>query len=116
MATWPEISTSTLAARSFGGSTLLRRRLTRSVVALSCGPVLGTTVQMAAVAPDGLLGRGGDANATPGSAATAVVMACSDAGSVFFGSSATMTSGPLKPAPNPSTSRSYAFLVLVDLA
>ena len=72
----------------------------------SCGELLGTTCHTAAVGLVGSSVRAGLANTTPGVSCTAVVIACSSSADVPAGSSATSTSGPLKPGPKPSASRS----------
>ena len=71
------------------------------------GSVAGTVVGTVAgtrVGSSSSFGVGGDANATPSSAATASVTAPRSSRSVPSGSSAASMSGPLKPMPNPSTS------------
>jgi hypothetical protein len=71
---------------------------TRSVVSGVLGPLAGTTVNNA-VSPAGL-SRGGVTAATLSSARTVFVTASACA------ASATTSSGPLKPGPKPSASRS----------
>ena len=64
------------------------------------------TRHSAAVGASGLLSTGGLANWTPESAAMASVTPCRVAWEVPGGTSLTTMSGPLKPGPKPSASRS----------
>jgi len=102
----PVTSTSVPVASSAVGRTSSRSRFTSSVVASSCGPVVGTTFHSTAVGFSGSLGTGGVTTTTPGSAATASVTALRASRSPAPSTSATSRNGPLKPSPKPSTSRS----------
>ena len=106
MAVLPVTRTSTPAFDSSEGSTSLRRRLTSCVVSSACGPELGTTNHWTAVGFSGSFGTAGEANTTSSVLPRAVVMASRFAWSTSPSSSATRRSGPLKPAPKPSTMRS----------
>ena len=100
----PTLTSRPLSARN-AGTTSSRRRVTRSAVSSSCGAVVGNTWMIAADASG--LACGGDANATPG-----VSFSCADSCSSAVASaappgvSAASSSGPLKPGPKPSESRS----------
>jgi hypothetical protein len=61
---------------------------------------------IAAVGDSSSSSWGGDTNATPSSASMASVMPARASASKPSGSSAARMNGPLKPGPNPSTSRS----------
>ena len=104
MAVKLETTTSTPASSDTGSSTSPRRRPMSWAVASSCGPVVGMANQRAMSPSSDSTGPA--TNATPSADWTASVMGVSDAGSVPSGTSATRNSGPLKPGPNPSLSRS----------
>ena len=77
-----------------------------SVVTSSCGDVVGMTWMSAACGSLGSFGNAGDANFTPGSAAMASASFGSAAASAGSSMRTTAMSGPLKPGPKPSDSRS----------
>ena len=105
MAVAPPTWTWSCVLRVAAGSTSSRRRETRSVVAWSCGEVRGTTVSVAASRCGESRGR--ETKATPGSRATVRRTSASAAvESPSRGNEDASTSGPLKPGPKPSASRS----------
>ncbi len=98
----PPIDAFTPVAFSTGGTTLSRRVVSRSVVAWAWGFVAGKTA-IVAVSFAGLRFAGATA-ATFLVPAIDFVSVCSAALSPGLGSSATTSSGPLKPGPKPSDS------------
>ena len=103
-ATMPVTLMSAPVASSVAGITSSRRRCTSASVVSSCGPSVGATNHRTAVPSS--LGWGPRTVATAGSAATASLTAASAARSAPGSTSAMRNSGPLNPAPNPSTSSS----------
>ena len=93
------------------GMSVLRRRLTRSVVALSCGELNGNTCQ----------------DQVPGANSSPLVMKAMSVSSINLsrnalavsivrvGSVLTRISGPVPPAPNPRAIRSYALRAVLSL-
>ena len=91
--------------RSASGSVLSRSRSTSSDVRESCGDVLGITLITAASRPG--LSTAGATEATPAVSRAAFSTRASRArSSPPCGSSTASWSGPLKPGPKPSASRS----------
>ena len=90
-------------ARSNSGATSWRTRSIRSLVAWSCGLVVGTTRSTAAV--PSVLGIGPTTEATPGSTVRVCTSGASAAGpsgpSGAADRSRAMISGPFTPGPNP---------------
>jgi hypothetical protein len=93
------------------GIVSVRRWLMRLVVAASWGDVVGYTVMEATVTPGwvGLGTRVGPTTfLTPGCAATSTATVCTTCWAEAESASATSSSGPLKPGPNPADSMSKA--------
>ena len=111
VAVTPPTYTRSVVPRSAAGMTSLRKVLIRSDVAFASGEVPGVTWMTSVPAVGGDLAHACHVGHPGQAGLSSVRSAAASAGELVW---ATSSSGPLKPGPKPSASRSYACRVVVE--